>query len=113
MIAERLAIGYRDSETLDFFPTFLKSRRTSSIRNATVEEIRNTLTCFGPTYRNKFNDLVRRTVDDDGVEKLRTAVTKRNENAHSIPPSITFQELEETYGIATAIIDAVVITLET
>ncbi len=113
MVVERLATGYMDSETSDFFPAFLKSRRTSSTRNATVEEIRNTLSCFGPTYREKFNDLVRHAVDNEGIEKLRTAVTKRNEDAHSIPPSITFQELEETYGIAVAVINAVTITLET
>ena len=112
LVVERLATGYSDPETSDFFSAFLKSRRTSSIRNATVEEIRNTISCFGPKYREKFNDLVRNAVDNEDIQKLRTAVDKRNEDAHNIPPSITFQELEEAYRIAAAVINAVSITLE-
>ena len=113
LIVDRLAIGHRDSGTLDFFPNFLKSRRISSVRNASFEEIRNTLSSFGPAYREKFNGLVHDAVDNEGIEKLRAAVVKRNEDAHSIPPSITFQEVEETYSVAVAVIDAVSTTLKT
>ena len=113
LIVDRLAIGHDDSETLDFFSNFLKFRRISSVRNATFEEIRNTLSSFGPKYREKFNDLVHNAVDNEGIEKLRIAVVKRNEDAHSIPPSITFEEVEEAYDIAISVIDAVSNTLKT
>ena len=58
-------------------------------------------------------DWVREAVDAEDIGKLSTAIRKRNDDAHSIPPTITFQEVEESYLIATAVMEAVRLTLET
>lgn len=111
LVVERLAVGYHDEDTSNFFPNFLKERRISSIRNATVPEIRRTLAVFSPAYGEKFDGLLSQSVKDEDVQKLRVVVEKRNASAHGIPPSITFQELEETYQAATAVVAAVRQTL--
>ena len=113
LIVARLAVGQRDEVAKGFFSNFLRERRISSIRNATVKEVRSTLSAFGPDYREKFNELVRQGLDEDEVRrKLETAVSRRNANAHHIPPSITFQELEAAYTVANEVVEAVRVTLE-
>ncbi len=113
LVCERQGVGHKDEESLNFFPNFLNSRRISSIRNARVAQMRIVLSSFGPNYQKKFDKLVRETVDPEGIGKLNTAVKKRNDDSHNIPPTIIFQEVEETYQVATAVIDAVKQTLET
>ena len=113
LIAERLRVGYREEESALFFSNFLESRRISSIRNATVGEIRVTLSSFGAAYREKFNGLVSQTVGQEGINQLSAAVQKRNDSSHGIPPAIEFQEVEETYRVAVAVVDAVRQTLQT
>ena len=110
LVCARLGAGYGDEETLNFFPNFLNSRRISSIRNARVDQIRTTLSSFGTDYQERFDRLVREAVDAEDIGKLSTAIRKRNDDAHSIPPTITFQEVEETYKVATAVMDAVRLT---
>ncbi len=112
LVIVRLQIGCRDEESANFFPNFLQLRRLSSIRNATVGEIRDTLSAFDPAYRGKFDDLVRQNVGEDGVQKLLAAVRKRNDNAHHTPPIIDFQEVEATYRVANQVVEAVRVTLE-
>ena len=51
------------------------------------------------------------SVGEAGIDRLGTAVRKRDEVAHKTPPPITFRELEETYQAATAIVAAVRQTL--
>ena len=113
LIAERLRVGYKDEESALFIPNLLKSRNISSIRNARVREIRDTLSSFSTAYRDKFNGLVSQTVGETGINRLSTAVQKRNDSSHGIPPVIEFQEVEETYRVAIAVIDAVRQTLQT
>ena len=85
----------------------------SSIRNARVDQIRLTLSSFGSDCQERFDELVREAMNSDDIGRLSVAVKKRNDDAHSIPPTITFQEVEETLLIATAVMDAVQLTLET
>ena len=113
LVCARLGAGYGDEETSNFFPNFLNYRRISSIRNARVDQIRIALSSFGSDCRERFDRLVREAVDAEDIGKLSTAIRKRNDDAHSIPPTITFQEVEETYLITTAVMDAVRLTLET
>ena len=108
LIRERLEAGCSDEATSNF----LKTMRRSAVRNATFAEIRDTLTLLGITYRSKFNELIDQTVNEGDIEKLGMAVGKRNQNAHESPPDITFRELEEAFGIATCLVDAVRLTLD-
>ena len=113
LVCARLGAGYGDEETLNFFPNFLNYRHISRIRNARVDQIRITLSSFGSDCQERFDRLVRDAVDADDIGKLSTVIRKRNDDAHSIPPTITFQEVEESYLIATAVMEAVRLTLET
>ena len=113
LVCERLGAGCSDEVALNFFPYFLGSRRMSSIRNARVDQIRLTLSSFGSDCQERFDELVREAMNSDDIGRLSVAVKKRNDDAHSIPPTITFQEVEETYKVATAVVDAVQLTLET
>lgn len=108
LVRERLGKGCSDSAT----SSFLQSLGRSSVRNATVSEIRNTLKLLGSPYQDKFNHLLEQTIGQDGIEKLGIAVGKRNENAHENPPDITFGELEDAFSIANRVVDAVRLTLE-
>ena len=108
LIRERLEARCSDEATLNF----LKTMRRSAIRNATFAEIRDTLALLGNTYRNKFSDLVDQMFKEGDIEKLGMAVGKRNQNAHESPPDITFRELQEVFGIATRLVDAVRLTLD-
>ena len=67
---------------------------------------------FGDSYKERFYSLINQTIDETGIEKLGMAVGKRNQDAHSNPPDITFRELEEAYRVAADVIDAVRLTLE-
>ena len=107
LIHDRLERGCSDAATANF----LKSFRRGAIRNAKVSEIRNTLGLFGNAYRDSFNRLVEQSVGEAGIDRLGTAVRKRDEVAHKTPPPITFRELEETYQAATALVAAVRQTL--
>ena len=110
LIRERLERGCRDEATANF----LKSLRRSSIRNATVSEIRDAMKLFGDDHRTKFNDLLdQAAVNEESIGKLGMAVGNRDQDAHESPPNITFRELEEAYVVATAVMDAVRLTLET
>ena len=108
LIRERLGKGCSDAATF----SFLQSLRRSSVRNATVSEIRNTIKLLGSEYQEKFNHLLEQTVGQESIEKLGIAVGKRNENAHENPPDITFGELEDAFSIANKVVDAVRLTLE-
>lgn len=108
LIRERLGKGCRDGAT----SRFLQSLGRSSVRNASVSEIRNTIKLLGGPYQDKFNRLLDQTVGQEGIETLGMAVGKRNENAHESPPDITFRELEDAYSIANRVVDAVRLTLE-
>lgn len=101
-------MGCSDTATSNF----LKSMRRSSVRNATISEIRNTIRLLGNDYRDKFNNLVDQFVGQADIEKLGIAVGKRNENAHENPPNITIIELEDVFSIATKVVEAVKLTLE-
>ena len=107
LVRERVESGCSDQATL----TFIKSMKRSAVRNARFGEIRRTLELLGSDYGNKFSDLVQCNVGEDGINKLGIAVRKRNTNAHENPPDITFGELEEAYGVATLVVDAVRLTL--
>ena len=107
LIRGRLERGCKDEATANF----LKSLRRGAVRNARVSEIRNTLGLFGNAYRDSFNRLVEQSVGEDGINRLGTAVRKRDESAHNMPLPITFRELEEAYGAADAVVDAVRQTL--
>lgn len=109
LIRERLGKGCSDTAT----SSFLQSLGRSSVRNATVSEIRNTIKLLGSQYQEKFNHLLEQTIGQEGIEKLGIAVGKRNENAHENPPDITFGELEDAFSTATKVVDAVRLTLET
>ena len=109
LIRERLGKGCRDAAT----SSFLQSLGRSSVRNATVSEIRNTIKLLGGQYQEKFNHLLDQVVGQEGIEKLGISVGKRNENAHENPPDITFGELEDAFSIANKVVDAVRLTLET
>lgn len=107
LIRERLGKGCSDAAT----SSFLQSLGRSSVRNATISEIRNTIKLLGSQYQEKFNSLLEQTVGQDGIEKLGIAVGKRNENAHENPPDITFGELEEAFSVANKVVEAVRNTL--
>ena len=107
LIRDRLAIGCSDNATSNF----LKSLGRSSVRNATISEIRNTIRLLGNDYMDTFINLVDQSVGQEGIEKLGIAVGKRNENAHENPPNITILELEEVFSIATKVVEAVKLTL--
>ena len=108
LIRDRLEIGCSDAATSNY----LKSLGRSSIRNATIREMRNALALFGADYKEKFDNLVDQTIGEVGIEKMGTAVGKRNQDAHDNPPDITFRELEEAFRAATGVVDAVRLTLE-
>ena len=108
LIRDRLAIGCSDNATANF----LKSLGRSSVRNATISEIRHTIHLLGNDYRDTFISLVNQFVGQEGIEKLGIAVGKRNENAHENPPNITIIELEEVFSIAAKVVEAVKLTLE-
>lgn len=108
LIRDRLALGCSDIATSNF----LKSMGRSSVRNATISEIRNTIRLLGNDYRDTFNILVDQSVEQADIEKLGRAVGKRNENAHEDPPNITFRELNEAFSIAIKVVEAVKLTLE-
>ena len=112
LVRERLESGCKDEATANF----LKSMpRRSSIENAGVPAIRNTLSRFGDDHLERFNTFVFQpeSIGDAGVEKLGIAVRKRNEDAHGNPPDITFRELAESYDVAIKVVDAVRHILET
>ena len=94
LIRERLETGTSDEATANF----LKTMPRSTVRNATFREIRDTLTRLGSAYSSKFSELVDQNVKEDGIEKLGMAVGKRNQNAHEVPPDITFRELNQSQG---------------
>ena len=108
LIRDRLAIGCSDTATSNF----LNSLGRSSVRNATVKEIRNALNLFGENYKDTFNNLIRQTVKPAEIGKLRIAVENRDKNAHEYPPDITFGELEKAFSIAIKVVEAVKLTLE-
>ena len=108
LVRERLAKGCSDAATA----SFLQSLGRSSVRNATVSEIRNTIKLLGSPYLERFTLLLEESVGQEGVEKLGIAVGKRNENAHENPPDITFGELEDAFSIANEVVDAARLTLE-
>ena len=108
LIRDRLALGCSDIATSNF----LKSMGRSSVRNATISEIRNTIRLLGNDYRDTFNILVDQSVEQADIEKLGRAVGKRNENAHEDPPNITFRDLQEVFPIAVKVVEAVKLTLE-
>lgn len=108
LIRDRLAIGCSDTATFNY----LKSLVRSSVRNATISEIRNTIRLLGNDYRDKFNNLIDQSVGQEGIDKLGMAVRNRNENAHEHPPNITFRDLEEVFPIAIKVVEAVKLTLE-
>lgn len=91
---------------------FLKSLGRSSVRNATISEIRNTIHLLGNDYRDKFNNLIDQSVGQADIDKLGMAVRNRNENAHENPPNITFRDLQEVFPIAVKVVEAVKLTLE-
>ena len=108
LIRDRLAIGCSDTATSNF----LKSMGRSSVRNAKISEIRDTIRLFGNDYGNTFNTLVDQSVGQEGIEKLGMAVRKRNENSHENPPNITFRDLQEVFPVAVKVVEAVKLTLE-
>lgn len=108
LIRDRLAKGCSDTATSNF----LKSMGRSSIRNATISEIRNTISLLSNEYKDTFNNTVDQSIGQEGIEKLGIAVGKRNENAHEHPPNITFRELEEVFPIAAKVVEAVRLTLD-
>jgi len=108
LIRDRLALGCSDIATSNF----LKSLGRSSVRNATISEIHNTIRLLGNDYRDKFNNLVDQSIGQADIEKLGMAVRKRNENAHENPPNITIRELDEAFSIAVKVVEAVKLTLE-
>ena len=108
LIHERLVNRCIDTATVNF----IASKRKTTIRNATFGEIRGAMKLLGVAYDKKFGDLVRLNVGEEGIERLAMSVGKRNKTAHDIPPDITFGELEDTYKIATQIVDAVRLSLE-
>ena len=61
---------------------------------------------------DKFDKLVDKDVGEDGINKLGIAVGKRDENAHTSPPDITFRELEKAFYFAKKVVEAVKLTLE-
>ena len=87
--------------------TFLKSMRRGAVRNAKYSEIRNTIGLFGGEYRSRFEDLVDNSVGEAGIGVLGMAVDTRTKTAPETPPNITFRELEETYVVATTVVDFV------
>ena len=102
LIQERLEIGCRDEATSHY----LKSLRRNAVRNATFSEIKNKLALFGTAYLLRFDELVRESVGEAGIEKLGMAVGKRNQDSHENPADVTFRELEEAYSIANAVVNA-------
>ena len=108
LIRARLAMGCSDTATSNF----LKSLGRSSVRNAKISEIRDTISLLGNDYRDTFNNLIDQSVGQADIEKLGIAVGKRNENAHENPPNITIVELEEAFSIALEVVEAVKLTLE-
>ena len=112
-VCERMGTGHSDEQISTFFPNFLDSRRISSVRNARFDQIRTTLSSFGLAYRDRFDYLVSQAMNTEETTMLNTAVKKRNDDAHSIPPTVRFEEVTETYRVASAIVDAVRLTLET
>lgn len=107
LIRKRLRAGCGDDATLNF----INSMRRSAIRNATYGEIRKTIKLLGENYDDRFRELVTNAVGEEGIGKLGTAVGKRNEDSHETPPDVTFNELEEAYGVATSVVYAVSRTL--
>ena len=101
-------MGCSDTATSNY----LKSLVRSSVRNATISEIRNTIRLLGNDYRDKFNNLIDQSVGQEGIDKLGMAVRNRNENAHENPPNITIRELDEAFSIAIKVVEAVKLTLE-
>ena len=109
LIRNRLSAGCKDEETENFF----RSMRRSAVRNATFSEIKETLALFGNPYRDNFDKLVQESIGVGGIEKLGMAVGNRNQDAHENPPAVTFRELEEAFAVASTMVDAVRLTLET
>ena len=112
LVRERLESGCKDEATANF----LKSMpRHSSIQNAGVRAIRITLSRFGDDHSKRFDAFMSqsKSIGEAGTDKLGIAVRKRNEDAHDIPPDITFRELEEAYEVAINVVDAVRHILET
>ena len=108
MVKERLRVGCRDAATLNY----LSSLGRSSVRNAKISEIRNSINLFGRDFTLKFNQLIDEKIGEDGIDRLGIAVGKCNEDAHENPPDITYLELETALGIALRVVEAVRVTLE-
>ena len=113
LVCARLGAGYGDEETSNFFPNFLNYRRISSIRNARVDQIRIALSSFGSDCRERFDRLVREAVDAEDIGKLSTAIRKRTTMPTAFPQPSPFRKSKKAYLIATAVMDAVRLTLET
>ena len=108
LFQEKLGRDCQDAATLSYIMRYI---RHGAVANATVQEIKEKLSFFGSEYGKRFDDAVRQSVGNDGIGKMTIAVQNRNATAHDVPPVIDFQEITETYRVATAIVEAVRQTL--
>ena len=108
LIKERIGRGTDEAAS-----NFLRSLRRSVIRNATFKEIRDKIGLLGSNYKLRFENIVDNEVGEEGISSLGNAVEKRDQAAHDVPPNITFSDLEEAYRVATIVVDAVRLVLET
>ena len=84
----------------------------SAVRNARFREIRDKLSFFGDEFGQTFEEFVGISVGEEGIEKLGIAVGKRDQDAHHQPPSLTFSDLEEAFGVASLVVQDVQKALE-
>lgn len=109
LIKARVRAGCNDAVTANL----LNSLRRSIVRNAQYGEIRNSLKTLSAEIADRFELLVELNVGERGKTMLGNAVAKRNESAHERPPSVTFEELEQVYSVAVAIVKSAQEVLET
>lgn len=102
LIVERVALGCDEAAA-----RLVSSVRANLIRNAKFSEIGDKLALLGDDVKRIYAESVQRSIGEEGIARLGTAVAKRDLVAHSKPPDITFDELVEAYEAASAVVAAV------
>ena len=90
----------------------VKSIRGNLLRNARFSEIGDKLAKVGPECKAMFEAEAHEAVGEPGINRLGATVRNRDEAAHSVPPDITFGELEAAFAAANSIVLAAKNALE-
>jgi hypothetical protein len=95
-----------DSSTCEPNVKALARTRKWTLDSAKYADIVGAMARFGDTIRDQFKVDVIATSGERGVASLGTVVGMRNATSHSIPPPVTFRDVEDATNAAKEILQA-------